>query len=376
MPDQTTSEAELLWRAGATVTPAAQAWGQARLGVQRVLASSATPVEIYGNGTEFTVGSKSITCVPNSILRVSGLCNFALPNTGGRAIYVKIGGILVAQSFPTATLGGFRWETTIHIRPDGKTCVLLSQNLNNVLSPTNGQGTTNVAQTNVPTVLSAIDFNVANTLAITLVPASGDRAILESWEATLTPCPVENIAPANALACWGDSLTNGTGATTTGGWPSLLRIALPGRPVTNLGIGNETSLKIKNRVLADTICGKYWRSIFWMGRNDVGGNLTTTAIPNIAAAVANLASGTKYMVLSITPSTTDTAGLKSDIIAANATLSSTYGANYCDIHSLLVDGSNGTNIAAGYLSDAVHLNEAGYTVVKNAVLSKLTALSM
>jgi lysophospholipase L1-like esterase len=94
-------------------------------------------------------------------------------------------------------------------------------------------------------------------------------------------------APANATACWGTSLTNGTGAVSpAGGWPTKLGLVRTGQSISNLGVAGQTSSQILTRILRDTVRGKSTQCIFEMCRNDF---LTPAqCLSDIAAAVATL----------------------------------------------------------------------------------------
>ena len=69
-----------------------------------------------------------------------------------------------------------------------------------------------------------------------------------------TTAQVVNLSAGdNPVACWGDSLTAGTGATGPANYyPELLRLSRhPHSAVYNGGVGGETSTQIKTRMVAD-----------------------------------------------------------------------------------------------------------------------------
>lgn len=95
-----------------------------------------------------------------------------------------------------------------------------------------------------------------------------------------------------------------------------------------------------------------------------------------ARAVANLAPGASYLPGTITPSSAEVSGSANHtaILAANVAIKAAFP-NAIDLFAALATEPNGT-IAAANRSDAVHLNDAGYEIVKTTVQSKLTALGL
>ncbi|HEX8350287.1 MAG TPA: hypothetical protein VF598_10020, partial [Hymenobacter sp.] len=94
----------------------------------------------------------------------------------------------------------------------------------------------------------------------------------------------------NNIAAWGDSFTEANYDL----YPKTLA-QLSGYNVFPGGIGGETSVQIKDRMLADT--GKRtWPVIIWAGRNDL--NNPDQVKASIAAMVASL-THTNYLILSV-----------------------------------------------------------------------------
>ena len=425
-------------------------------GLVSVLAASATPVSIYGaSGAPVTVfASLSIpanSIAPSSVIRISGLCQFPAPANAGREVYVRVSGVTIGQSFPVAANGRLSFEFYGYVSPDRQTIYLSSQNINNVLSPTDGQGSPYSAASTTTSAV-AIDFTQARTLEILLKPINNDTATLLGFtvENIISAKVPENYAPANAVVAWGDSLTAGTGATATfngtgqtvsgttsvgsfvistantsgvavgqviehanipanstvqsfvantsitftnlagtaataagaatykifsGGWPTQLQQSASGRPVATLGVGGETSSQILTRILRDKVRGSQQTCIFWMGANDKPAFTSTLA--NVQAAIANLSTGTKYIVLNVLPSTGETNVSSNGIAIANynaALAAAIPSANLLDIFSVMTAGTADGTIQADWLSDATHMNTLGYYQVYKAVAAKLTAL--
>lgn len=351
--------------------------------VAKVLAGSSTPVQIWGGaGAAAKVAGTVVIPAgqirPDSLLRISGLCNFILPNNAGRAVYVRLNGTAVGQSFPAASLGGLHFTHDLYVLPDLTGVAAYSPNLNDVLSPTGGQGSPFSAHANTKTSV-AVDLTGAVTLTIELQPVNGDTAELTGWVVeNLSPsaAPVLSVAPSTAVACWGDSLTNGTGASgVLTSYPGqLLSVKRPGKAAANLGIGGQTSAQILARIQADKMRGKHWTSIFWMGRNDVGAaDLTSTVMAALNAAVANL-SHSRFLIGTVTNASTETTGSANltAILACNAAITAAYPNNVVQIQSTMATEPDGT-IPLSKRSDSVHLNDSGYAQVADLFDAALTA---
>lgn len=191
--------------------------------------------------------------------------------------------------------------------------------------------------------------------------------------------PADDFADVVKLAGWGDSLTAGTGQTTSGGWPGALQ-TLNGVYVYNGGVGGETSTQIRTRMVAATTRHGY-TTIIWAGRNNITQQATIEA--DIAAMVAALGH-TRYQILSVLPSTADNGTALAQIAAINAALLATYGNRFVDMVGYLQSDAAFTaagltksaqdiiDIAAGFIpstwrSDAVHLDDEGYTAVARKI---------
>lgn len=201
------------------------------------------------------------------------------------------------------------------------------------------------------------------------------------FTARLNPASTSDIIGATNIDFWGDSLTLGSGGVS---FPSRFA-TLSGYNIVNDGIGGQTSAQIKTRF--DAATSRYpFAHVFWVGKNDVLQSLSMTTLKsNIAAMVAALGH-TRYVVIGITPSKTDTTGnaFASTITTLNSDLTTIYGTRFIDIATYLRtqgDGSGNDNadIASGILprslqSDSIHLNTAGYALVASQVYAKLSVL--
>jgi lysophospholipase L1-like esterase len=195
--------------------------------------------------------------------------------------------------------------------------------------------------------------------------------------AALSLTQVVNLAAGAApVACWGDSLTAGTGASVSTYYPELLRLSrYPHSGVYNGGVGGETSTQIRVRQLADTI-RRDWTNVIWVGRN----NFTDPAVvlADVRAMVANLTHN-RFLIMSTINKAdgTENAGSTNynQIIAVNNALAAAYPGNYLDIRASLVAASGGTNDAPNnsWTADGLHLNGTGYAHVAGQVSAWLRA---
>lgn len=317
---------------------------------------------------------------PGSMLEFDLLIEFLAPAAAGRAIRLDINGVVVGQTYPVAAIGCTSVKMPVWVANDGKSLLAYAMNFNDVLSPAAGQGAPFSSHASVASA-SVVDVTAETTIRVQAQPQNGDICRLVGMCLTQRAMPgrPDQLLPANAVSCWGDSLTGGTGSTTpAGGWPSRLRQALTGRGVSNFGIGGQTSVQIVDRMLADRVMGRSGIIVGWFGRNDVGvaADLTATVMAQHARAAANLAHGASYLPCTLTPAAAEVTGSASHtaILAANTAIKAAYP-NAADLFAALATEPDGT-IAAANRFDAVHLNDAGYEIVKTAVQAKLTALGL
>lgn len=189
------------------------------------------------------------------------------------------------------------------------------------------------------------------------------------------------------LCFWGDSLTFGTGATNyQKAHPYIAANAgTRGRWYYNGGVGGETSTQIKTRLLAANADYLAATTVIWAGRN----NYTdpTTVKSDIAAMIAAIGHD-RYLVLSVINGDYANEYIgQSDyqtIVNLNTDLAALYGARFIDVRTPLVAagapaGSNpsATDYAhdvppVGLRFDNIHLLDAAYAMVGNAVYAKLS----
>lgn len=219
----------------------------------------------------------------------------------------------------------------------------------------------------------------ANLTNLNIGGSTGASSYFTGWVRRVRVLPVALTATQalalsagdNPVACWGDSLTDGTGATGQSAiYPELLRaMRWPPSGVYEGGVGGETSTQIKTRMVAGTMM-RGWTTVIWAGRNNY--NSPTTVLADIAEMVATL-THRRFLILSVINKAdgTESSGSAGHtaITSLNAQLATAYPNNYLDIRSLIVAASAGTGDApnSSWTSDGLHLNNTGYAYVAGQV---------
>ena len=321
---------------------------------------------------------------PNSVVRVAGIISY--PSSGSiasKVLNLQINGVTVHQVFPVATTQHFSFETYLYISGN-KTVSIRAQAFmgTGVAALSDGTGNFLGANTSGGVTSSTITLNgTTDTLTIKsrvqgTASSNGEYHTLEGFTVELlnTPSPVSYSS--DYVACWGDSLTAGTGATFgSTDYPHVLGKARIGKPFINLGVGGETAGQILARFLADKVNGVCNTVVLWWGRNNVGSpTMQADVLSALASAVANL-NHSRYIIMPVLNASTEPNGSANKIAidALNAAIASTYSAtNFLNIITTICTEVNGTPNAA-WLSDTIHLNATGYAAVAAAVDAKLTA---
>ncbi|GGF11009.1 hypothetical protein GCM10011383_22770 [Hymenobacter cavernae] len=195
------------------------------------------------------------------------------------------------------------------------------------------------------------------------------------------PAPVV-VPPAgvdqNNIAAWGDSFTD----AQYGYYPQTLS-TLSGYSVANLGIGGQTSVQIKDRMLADT--GKRtWPTIIWAGRNDSDQGEQVKA--SIAAMVAALPHK-EYVVVSVYNGAGESPGTYGyeHVKSLNEDLATIYGSHFLNIRPYTVSQYNRNDpqdVAdfnqdtppTSLRSDFLHPNKAGCAIIANYIYAHINQL--
>jgi hypothetical protein len=195
-------------------------------------------------------------------------------------------------------------------------------------------------------------------------------------------------APYNIVA-WGDSLTAGNEDGTGVTYPASLSSDLSGRPVSNQGVGGQTSIQIAARMLAATSTFAE-TTIIWAGRNNYAS--TTQVESDIASMVSSLGENSHYLILSILngSGSTEWSGTTgySQITSLNNYLATLYPGHYLDVRSYLIQrglSDAGIMPSAQDLTDighdvppsdlrydGIHLNGVGYTLIAQQIANFIT----
>jgi hypothetical protein len=191
----------------------------------RTIAQLVAPLRIYGAGAAsdqtvvtFTIPGNSIR--PNSLLELDLLTLFVSPNHAGRKVVLTLGGQVLGQFFPSATMQSGRVKETWFVASDLQSIYLFSQSFNDVQSPTAGQGAPFSVNTH-NTAIIIIDLTVNQTLAITVRAQNDDLAELTGFSLrnVVGEIPaVTKIQTTKAKACLGDSLTSGSESVAGSGF--------------------------------------------------------------------------------------------------------------------------------------------------------------
>ena len=363
---------------------------------------------VWGNGS-YVVGTATIPAgavKAGALLRLRGLLSKITPFTGGHSIEISLkqgaNTVVIGQTSLGATVANYPFAQDLQLSNDRKwafpsgtntinmfgqaATVAGSYSLNTAIASTGPSSAAPRAQSNiafasytVPPVVETvlIDFDLDVTLSVTVGVVTGDcvELLYCALEAVSSPTYGLSTGPSPTIFA-GDSLTEGSGATTGSELPNLVGRARPGRGVFNFGMGGQLIETVVDRVMADPVAGKYWDMVLWAGINDVQNDATTwfnTIKAQITRLQAFRAQGTRLMILNYHPSSAWSAQFKAAEVTVNALLLAEYGSLVVDVYTAV--GTSGGVVPVGNLSDAVHLNDTGYGLVKDAIIAKMSALS-
>ena len=311
-----------------------------------------------------------------SMLRINGVISWGVGTAENKGVRLQVAGITLAQFFPNTAERSLTFLVYVIVNAN-KTGFIVTHQTPAVGTPYQYL-TTNV-------INLAADLSIEQDIILDAFCFNSDTHTLESLTAEIFPYGGEYFGAETNVACWGDSLTFGTGASISGmlpsstDYPAYFMNNSPdiGRAVHNGGEGGDTSDQIKARMLAD-VEKKHWVTILWAGRNDLDGGsdgITVAAIlANIADMVASL-SHTRFLVLSVInkggTDITEQQGTSvyNQIIELNTALLALYPDNYYDIRTQLVAVSTGALgvdcIGTSHMhTDNLHLNDTGYWQVR------------
>lgn len=406
----------------------------APVNLPRVLVCTGSGAPVYGGaGAAAKILASPVirggTVAPSSLLELTGFFEFSGNNTS-REVSIALGGTKIADAFPDVGINCFQFQTLLWVDPTAKSIRVMDIRLNGTLQPhraLNDSSGGNAGMTTLAAIiagpsyaqsdLTAIKNAIAQLAARTLGNGSvfrGDNALKTTYAIDLTAdclltvsakpqngdtaeligltavnyaeagMPRRSNAAANALACFGDSLTYGSGSVTpVGGWVSQLRIAEAGRSVANFGVPGETAEQIVDRFIADKERSKFWNSTLVIGRNDVGvaSDLTATVMTQLARAMRARSSGVKTVIGTIIPAAAenDATPLGTSIAACNIAIKNTYGGRtgegiaVCDLYATLATDP-GHVVPASLRFDTIHPNDTGYGQVRTAMSAALATI--
>ena len=179
----------------------------------------------------------------------------------------------------------------------------------------------------------------------------------------------------------GDSITANWRNSEKGGHPEFFT----SNNFLAMGYSGKTTAGLMKLFKASVINEKPRQVVILAGINDVAQNdgeyVSNEKIVENLAWMANEATknGIRVVLCSVTPSTAfwwskEISHPEKTIVELNKlikALAEEKGYGYADYHSALKDGSGG--ISSSYSNDAVHPNQAGYTVMENIILPILQA---
>jgi hypothetical protein len=181
------------------------------------------------------------------------------------------------------------------------------------------------------------------------------------------------------MVAWGDSFTHGVGEKP---YPTVLS-ELTGFTVYNEGIPGETSVQIKNRMIANVEKQK-WPTLILAGRNDFW---YPDSVKHSIAMMVSRIKHNNYLILSIWNGAGEGRGTYGYglLTELNAYLSRTYGSHFLDVRPYLaahynpnspqdVADHNADITPTSLRADWQHLNSAGNTLVGNYVYQNLNKL--
>lgn len=174
----------------------------------------------------------------------------------------------------------------------------------------------------------------------------------------------------NDIQAWGDSLTENSagGITEDYRWPYTLGTSFtPARSVENRGVGGESAIQIRDRLLLDVVPNRQI-CIFWAGRNGVLTLSPDAIVATIATMVASVSDG-RWVVVSVPWFVDGTEPVGSSqrnaVIALNTTIQVAWPDNYVDVTAFLEDPST--------RSDGLHLSNTGSAIVRDKILALILA---
>lgn len=389
---------------------------RARANAAPKILMSGESAPIYGgSGAGYIVINSVVipagTIKGGELIRIAAFMSKFAPNNAGWSWRVRLNQGANSRALVSNALGGgmigAAIDHTVYIASDRKSAKMLTANgLNTAALNSAGQiawtgimsgtqvgslaartpaATMFVSYSSSPTVETVvINFDQDVTATFEMQALNGDCIKNEGFMIEILGRSA-NSSISKSTIIWGDSLTEGTGATAEAvtNYPmdiaSQLRRALPGWPIAGMGLGGQTSQQIVDRLVADPIRGKLWNCILWIGTNDVlntNGGADWWALVNtqITRAIAFRGDTQRLMICTLHPQASWSVGDANYVAMqyVNAQMAAVYGSAVCDLFTALATSAG--KVPAGSMSDGVHLNNTGYGTAKDAMAAKISAL--
>lgn len=175
----------------------------------------------------------------------------------------------------------------------------------------------------------------------------------------------------------GDSLTAGYGVASSGNYPAQLAALMPTWTVANVGQNSAALTGMTTRATSqvDSLHSAGGYIVLWGGTNDMyaGASAATAYSRYVAYCQARQAVGWNVVAVTVLPRSH--AGLPADFESSRQTFNANIRSNWPTFADALADVASDTRIGdlgaeentAYYLSDLVHLNSTGYSIVANIV---------
>lgn len=214
------------------------------------------------------------------------------------------------------------------------------------------------------------------------------------WNRTLSAAEMQTIIDSiwsgsldYTVVCEGDSMTAGVGATAGNDYPAQLDALLgAGYNVTNVGFSGHTLNNMtSDAATTDSLrVAVYRRNIIcaWGGTNDIyfGQDAASTYAEYVTYCNARRANGWKVVAFTMLPRSSG--GTPGDFETSRQTFNTSVRADWTTFADALADVAANTTIGdAGdetnttYYGDLLHLTDAGYAIVANAVKTAVLSIT-
>jgi lysophospholipase L1-like esterase len=234
------------------------------------------------------------------------------------------------------------------------------------------------APTSLQAISGTLSLNLGGMVSLNSSYLSGWIKKARIWSSVVSAARCRAGTPiyADDITCWGDSLTQGSGASpASNNYPTNLALRMT-RNVYNQGVSGESSTQILARFLAQADRVRNGVTVIWSGRNNP--TVAATVVSDVQGMTSRL-QDSRFVVLDVINKSdgTENAGSPAynNIVAVNAALLAAFPNNYIPIRELLVAASGGENDAPApdTTVDGLHLTSTWYDWVAGQVQSFITS---